>query len=45
MRLASVHNLRFLARQTEAMRVALAEGRFAAAQAAFLARYRAVGAA
>ncbi len=45
LRLASVHNLRFLARQTEAMRAAIAEGRFPAAQAAFLARYRPVGAA
>lgn len=43
LRLASVHNLRFLARQTETMRVAIASGRFSAAKADFDARYRPVG--
>lgn len=42
LRLASVHNLRFLARQTEAMRDAITGGTFAAAYAAFRARYRPV---
>ncbi len=44
LRLASVHNLRFLARQMEAMRAAIEQGRFRQAQAAFFARYRIVGA-
>lgn len=39
LRLASVHNLRFLARQTDIMREAIAAGRFAAAYAAFHERY------
>jgi queuine tRNA-ribosyltransferase len=43
LRLASVHNLRFLARQMEAMRAALEREEFAAAHAAFRERYRAVG--
>jgi queuine tRNA-ribosyltransferase len=42
LRLASVHNLRFLARQTEAIRQAIAQGRFAQAYAAFSERYRPV---
>jgi queuine tRNA-ribosyltransferase len=42
LRLASVHNLRFLARQTEVMRAALAEGRFEAAWSSFRAAYRPV---
>lgn len=42
LRLASVHNLRFLARQTEAMRSALDEGTFSAAYANFHDRYRPV---
>jgi queuine tRNA-ribosyltransferase len=45
LRLASVHNLRFLARQTAAIRAAIEEKRFAAAQADFLARYKPVGSA
>ncbi len=43
LRLASIHNLRFLARQMEAIRTAIESGRFAAAQSAFLDRYRPVG--
>ncbi len=43
LRLASVHNLRFLARQMEAMREAIVAGTFPNAQRAFLDRYRAVG--
>lgn len=43
LRLASVHNLRFLARQMEAMRSAIEAGAFAAAKATFDARYRPVG--
>ncbi len=43
LRLASVHNLRFLARQMEAMRSAIESGTFAAASQAFLDRYRPVG--
>ena len=42
LRLASVHNLRFLARQMEAMRTALDQGRFAAAYADFTSRYQPV---
>jgi queuine tRNA-ribosyltransferase len=42
LRLASVHNLRFLARQTEAIRHAIEQGRFARAYAAFNERYRPV---
>jgi len=44
LRLASVHNLRFLARQMETMRSALERGTFAAAHAEFAERYRPVGA-
>lgn len=43
LRLASVHNLRFLARQMETMRAAIAGGTFRQAAAAFHARYRPVG--
>ncbi len=43
LRLASIHNLRFLARQVEAMRLAIAGGTFAAARARFHATYRPVG--
>jgi queuine tRNA-ribosyltransferase len=45
LRLASIHNLRFLAREMEAIRAALEAGTFGAARAAFAARYRPVGAA
>ncbi len=44
LRLASVHNLRFLARQMAAIRDAIEEERFSAAHSAFLERYRVVGA-
>lgn len=40
LRLASVHNLRFLARQMETMRGALEAGTFSAAHRAFAERYR-----
>ena len=43
LRLASVHNLRFLAREMEAMRGALEQGRFPEAWRAFRERYRPVG--
>ncbi len=43
LRLASIHNLRFLARQMEAIRTAIASGTFLAAKAEFAARYRPVG--
>lgn len=43
LRLASVHNLRFLARQMETMRTAIAGGTFRQATAAFHERYRPVG--
>jgi queuine tRNA-ribosyltransferase len=39
-RLASIHNVRFLHRQIEAMRDAVVEGRFEACHRAFLADYR-----
>jgi queuine tRNA-ribosyltransferase len=42
LRLASVHNLRFLANQTEAARLAIEQHAFASAHAAFLSRYRPV---
>jgi len=45
LRLASCHNLRFLARQMEAMRGAIEGGTFRQAQASFFERYRPVGAA
>ena len=44
LRLASLHNLRFLARQTAAMRASIEAGRFGAAHAAFMDRYRPVAA-
>jgi queuine tRNA-ribosyltransferase len=44
LRLASIHNLRFLARQMEVIRTAIEQGDFPAAHAAFLDRYRPVGA-
>jgi queuine tRNA-ribosyltransferase len=43
LRLASVHNLRFLARGVEAMRRAIEADRFASAHDAFLSRYQPVG--
>ena len=43
LRLASVHNLRYLARQTAAMRAAIEAGSFASAHAAFMDRYRPIG--
>ena len=43
LRLASVHNLRFLARQIEAIRQAIEQHAFASAHAGFLSRYRPVG--
>jgi queuine tRNA-ribosyltransferase len=43
LRLASVHNLRFLARQMEAIRAAIEGGTFTAAHANFSQRYRPVG--
>jgi queuine tRNA-ribosyltransferase len=43
LRLASIHNLRFLGREMECIRAALEAGTFAAACAAFAARYRPVG--
>lgn len=43
LRLASVHNLRFLARQIETIQQAMDQGRFGEAQTAFLERYRPVG--
>jgi queuine tRNA-ribosyltransferase len=42
LRLASIHNLRFLAKQMETMRAAIEEGSFNSAQAAFHGRYRPV---
>jgi queuine tRNA-ribosyltransferase len=45
LRLASIHNLRFLARQIEAIRRAIETGTFAMAHATFRAQYRPVGAA
>ncbi len=43
LRLASAHNLRFLARQMETMRSAIESGTFTSAKAAFDTRYRPVG--
>ncbi len=43
LRLASIHNLRFVARQMETIRAAIEAGRFAAAHNAFLDRYHPVG--
>ncbi|MFT4041359.1 MAG: tRNA guanosine(34) transglycosylase Tgt [Thermomicrobiales bacterium] len=45
LRLASVHNLRFLAREMERIRASIEHGAFAAAYRDFEARYRPVGAA
>jgi queuine tRNA-ribosyltransferase len=42
LRLASVHNLRFLANQVEVIKQAIEQNAFASAQASFLARYRPV---
>jgi queuine tRNA-ribosyltransferase len=44
LRLASVHNLRFLMRQMETMRAAIETNSFDTAMASFLERYRPVGA-
>ena len=44
LKLGSIHNVRFLIRQTEMMRAAIADGTFADAHAEFRSRYRAVGA-
>ena len=43
LRLASVHNLRFLANQVEAIRQAIEQNAFASAHASFLSRYRPAG--
>jgi queuine tRNA-ribosyltransferase len=43
LRLASVHNLRFLANQVQVIRQAIEQNTFASAHASFLARYRPVG--
>jgi queuine tRNA-ribosyltransferase len=43
LRLASVHNLRFIARQVERIRTAIEHNAFATAHASFLGRYRPVG--
>ncbi len=43
LRLASVHNLRFLVRQMETMRRVLRDGTFSQAHASFLDRYRVAG--
>jgi queuine tRNA-ribosyltransferase len=43
LRLASVHNLRFLVNQVEAIRQAIEQNVFASAHASFLTRYRPVG--
>jgi len=45
LRLASLHNLRFVARQMEAIRGSIERGEFGSDYAAFLDRYRPVGAA
>lgn len=42
LRLASVHNLRFLARQMETIRVSIAEGTFESSKRSFLDTYKAV---
>lgn len=44
LKLGSIHNVRFLVRQTETMRAAIADGSFDAAHAEFRSRYRPVGA-
>ena len=43
LRLASVHNLRFLVRQMETMRAALRDGNFSSKRTEFLDRYRVAG--
>ena len=43
LRLASIHNLRFIARQMEVIRVSLTEGTFESRKRAFLSTYKAVG--
>jgi queuine tRNA-ribosyltransferase len=43
LRLASVHNLRFLANQIEAIRQAIEQNAFVSAHASFLSRYRPIG--
>lgn len=43
LRLASIHNLRFLARQMETIRASIESGNFLAAKAQFTARYRPIG--
>ncbi|MEZ4665392.1 MAG: tRNA guanosine(34) transglycosylase Tgt [Thermomicrobiales bacterium] len=43
LRLASVHNLRFLVRQMETMRIAIEQGAFESARSTFLDRYRVAG--
>jgi queuine tRNA-ribosyltransferase len=43
LRLASVHNLQFLANQVQAIRQAIEQKAFASAHASFLSRYRPVG--
>jgi len=43
LKLGSIHNVRFLIRQTETMRAAIADGTFDDARAEFRSRYRAVG--
>lgn len=43
LKLGTIHNIRFLVRQMEEMRVAIAEGSFASARIAFLDRYRVAG--
>jgi len=43
LRLASIHNLRFLVRQMETMRRSISDGTFAQARSSFLDRYRVAG--
>jgi queuine tRNA-ribosyltransferase len=43
LKLGSIHNIRFLVRQMEAMRAAIVAGSFAEERRAFLDRYRVVG--
>jgi queuine tRNA-ribosyltransferase len=43
LRLASTHNLRFLAREMETIRAAIEMGTFVQEHARFVGRYRAVG--
>jgi queuine tRNA-ribosyltransferase len=42
LRLASIHNLRFLANQVEVIRDAIEQNSFSSAHASFLSRYRPV---